>query len=266
MYRKEKKKKKIIIILLVVLGCFFLLFYSLTSSRRQGPIENFLKDAATIIQKVIMFPFTALNEEKGEDQSESYVIQKNINVHLEEEIEQLRKALELNQTLTGYDPVNATVISRNKSYWYQTLTIDKGSKDGLKENMVAITKDGLIGKLQNVTSFSSEIKLITSNDVNNKVSVSIATTEGETDAILSGYDEEKGLVLVSGVDSKVQIEVGDSVTTSGLGGMFPRGIYIGTVEEISNDKYGLSKTLGIKTTQNFNNIHYVTILKEASDA
>ena len=266
MYRKEKKKKKIIIILLVVLGCFFLLFYSLTSSRRQGPIENFLKDAATIIQKVIMFPFTALNEEKGEDQSESYVIQKNINVHLEEEIEQLRKALELNQTLTGYDPVNATVISRNKSYWYQTLTIDKGSKDGLKENMVAITKDGLIGKLQNVTSFSSEIKLITSNDVNNKVSVSIATTEGETDAILSGYDEEKGLVLVSGVDSEVQIEVGDSVTTSGLGGMFPRGIYIGTVEEISNDKYGLSKTLGIKTTQNFNNIHYVTILKEASDA
>lgn len=266
MYRKEKKKKKIIIILLIVLGCFFLLFYSLTSSRRQGPIENFLKDAATIIQKVIMFPFTALNEEKGEDQSESYVIQKNINVHLEEEIEQLRKALELNQTLTGYDPVNATVISRNKSYWYQTLTIDKGSKDGLKENMVAITKDGLIGKLQNVTSFSSEIKLITSNDVNNKVSVSIATTEGETDAILSGYDEEKGLVLVSGVDSKVQIEVGDSVTTSGLGGMFPRGIYIGTVEEISNDKYGLSKTLGIKTTQNFNNIHYVTILKEASDA
>ncbi len=265
MYRKEKKKKKIIIILLVVLGCFFLLFYSLTSSRRQGPIENFLKDAATIIQKVIMFPFTALNEEKGEDQSESYVIQKNINVHLEEEIEQLRKALELNQTLTGYDPVNATVISRNKSYWYQTLTIDKGSKDGLKENMVAITKDGLIGKLQNVTSFSSEIKLITSNDVNNKVSVSIATTEGETDAILSGYDEEKGLVLVSGVDSEVQIEVGDSVTTSGLGGMFPRGIYIGTVEEISNDKYGLSKTLGIKTTQNFNNIHYVTILKEASD-
>ncbi len=262
MYKKEKKRKKIWIILIVVIGCFFLLFYSLTSSRGQGPVESFLKDAAVLIQKVVMFPFTALNAEKGEDATESYTIQKNINVHLEEEIEQLRKALDLNQTLTGYETVNATVISRNKSYWYQTLTIDKGKKEGLKENMVAITKDGLIGKLQNVTNYSSEIKLITSNDINNKVSVSIATTEGETDAILSGYDEEKGLVMVSGVDNQAPIKIGDSVTTSGLGGMFPRGIYIGTVEEITNDKYGLSKTLGIKTNQTFNNIHYVTILKE----
>ena len=60
------------------------------------------------------------------------------------------------------------------------------------------------------------------------------------------------------------IQVGDVVTTSGLGGMFPRGIYIGTVEKIESDKYGLSKTLGVKTTQNFNNIHYVTVLKGAS--
>ena len=44
--------------------------------------------------------------------------------------------------------------------------------------------------------------------------------------------------------------------------MFPRGIYIGEVETITNDKYGLSKTLGVKTNQNFNNIHYVTVLKE----
>ena len=53
-------------------------------------MESFLKDAAVLIQKVVMFPFTALNAEKGEDATESYTIQKNINVHLEEEIEQLR--------------------------------------------------------------------------------------------------------------------------------------------------------------------------------
>ena len=211
-----------------------------------------------------MMPFTSLNAEKDEDATESYVIQKNINVHLEEEIEQLRKALDLNQTLTGYEVVNATVINRNRSYWYQTLTIDKGKKAGLADNMVVITKDGLIGKLQKVTNYSSEVKLITANDINNKVSVSIATTDGETDAILSGYNQEEGLVEISSVDSQVPIQVGDVVTTSGLGGMFPRGIYIGTVEKIESDKYGLSKTLGVKTTQNFNNIHYVTVLKGAS--
>ncbi len=262
MYRKNKKRKKIIIIVIVIFCSFFILFYSLSSNRKQTVVESYLKDVSALVMKVVMLPFTSLNDDKGEDLTESYVIQKNLNVHLEEEIEQLRDALDLNQTLTGYDVVNATVITRNKGYWYQTLTIDKGKNDGLKENMVAITKNGLIGKIEKVTNFSSEIKLITANDVNNKVSVSIATTTGETNAILSGYDKDSDLVQISGVDSRVEINVGDVVTTSGLGGMFPRGIYIGEVETITNDKYGLSKTLGIKTNQDFNNIHYVTILKE----
>lgn len=262
MYRQKKRKKKIIIIIVTVILSFFLLFYSLSSNRKLTFIESFLKDSATIIMKGVMLPFTVLNKDKDIDQTESYIIQKNLNVHLEDEIEQLRDTLSLNQTLTGYDVVNATVITRNKSYWYQTLTIDKGKKDGLKKNMVAITKNGLIGKLQNVTNHSSEIKLITANDINNKVSVSISTKDVDTTAILSGYDKESNLVLVNGVDSLVDVKKGDVVTTSGLGGMFPRGIYIGVVEEITNDKYGLSKTLGIKTNQDFNNIHYVTILKE----
>ena len=58
------------------------------------------------------------------------------------------------------------------------------------------------------------------------------------------------------------IEKGSTVVTSGLGGLFPAGIYIGTVEKIESDKYNLSKTLYIKTNQNFSNIHYVTVLKE----
>ncbi len=264
MYSKKKNRTKIIIWFVVVFACFFLLFYSLSSNRKLGPVEGFFKDITNTVLKAMMWPFTALNGEKNVDASSSYVIQKNLNVHLEEEIEQLRKMLELNQTLTGYTIVNATVISRNKAYWYQTLTIDKGKKDGLKENMVAITKDGLIGKLQHLTNHSSEVKLITANDVNNKVSVSIATTSGETDAILSGYDQRSGLVKISGVDSQAPITKGDTVTTSGLGGMFPRGIYIGTVETVENDRYGLSKTLGVKTNQNFNNIHYVTVLKEVT--
>ncbi len=261
MYQKKKKRKKIIIVFCAIFISFFLLFYSLSSNRKIGVIEGFFKDGAVTISKIVMTPFTTLNKEKGKDASKSYLIQKNINVHLEEEIEQLRDTLALNQTLTGYEIVNATVVNRNKSYWYQTLTIDKGKADGLGENMVVITKNGLIGKLEKVTNKSATVKLITANDVNNKVSVSIATSNGETNAILSGYDKKKNEILVSGVDSNIDIKKDDSVTTSGLGGMFPRGIYIGKVESISTDKYGLSKTLAIKTNQNFNSIHYVTVLK-----
>lgn len=261
MYQNKKKRKKIIIVFCAIFISFFLLFYSLSSNRKIGVIEGFFKDGAVTISKIVMTPFTTLNKEKGKDASKSYLIQKNINVHLEEEIEQLRDTLALNQTLTGYEIVNATVVNRNKSYWYQTLTIDKGKADGLGENMVVITKNGLIGKLEKVTNKSATVKLITANDVNNKVSVAITTSNGETNAILSGYDKKKNEILVSGVDSNIDIKKDDSVTTSGLGGMFPRGIYIGKVESISTDKYGLSKTLAIKTNQNFNSIHYVTVLK-----
>lgn len=212
--------------------------------------------------KVIMYPFTALNKEKNHNQSESYLIQKNVNESLEKEIEELKKALELNKTLTEYDIVNATILSRNRSYWFNNITIDKGKKEGIKEGMAVITKNGLIGKISKTSNHSSEIKLITSDDVNYKVSVAIKTNDSDNYAILNGYDKKTGLLKVTGVDKTTNVAKDDQVVTSGLGGLFPGGIYVGTVEKIESDKYNLSKTLYIKTAQDFNNVHYVTVLKE----
>ena len=89
MYRKSKKRRKIIIIIIVIVIAFFVLFYSLSSNRKLTAVESFFKDAATIVMKGVMLPFTSLNAQKDTDLTESYVIQKNLNVHLEEEIEQL---------------------------------------------------------------------------------------------------------------------------------------------------------------------------------
>ena len=208
-----------------------------------------------------MYPFTALNKEKEVTASESYLIQKNVNASLEKEIKELKDTLELNKTLTEYDPVNATILSRNKSYWFNTITIDKGKSSGIRNNMAVITKNGLIGKINKVSDNSSEVKLITSDDVNYKVSVAIKTNEVDNYAILNGYDKETGLIKATGIDKTTPVNMGDVVLTSGLGGMFPGGIYIGVVDKIESDKYNLSKTIYIKTNQNFNDIHYVTILK-----
>ena len=71
-----------------------------------------------MINKIVMYPFTALNSEKDVNHNESYLIQKNVNESLEKEIQELKEALELNKTLTEYTPINATILSRNKSYWY----------------------------------------------------------------------------------------------------------------------------------------------------
>lgn len=262
MYNKKKYKNKKLIIFISCIVIFLLLFISVTLSRNYTFVESFFKDIAITCNKVFMYPFTTLTEEKNEDLSKSYKIQKNVNGALEKEIQELKKELELNKTLTEYDTVTATVLSRNKSYWFNTLTIDKGTKDGIKKDMAVVTKNGFVGKIIKVSRHSSEVKLVTADDVNYKVSVGIATSNGDTFAILNGYDKKTKLLTVTGVDKMSAVKVGDTITTSGLGGREPRGIYVGTVSKITNDKYNLSKTIYLDTGQDFNNIHYLTILRE----
>ena len=256
----KKHKKKIIIISIIVV-IIILLLVSLLVDRKSTKFESIIKTPFITINKVIMKPFTSFKKDNLTNKNESYTIQKNVNSSLEKEIQELKDALELNKTLTEYTPVNATILSRNKSYWFNTITIDKGSKHGLKKNMAVITKNGLIGKLSKVYKNSSEVKLITSDDLNFKVSVAIKTNEVDNYAILNGYDKKSNLIKATGIDKTTEINNGDTVLTSGLGEMFPAGIYIGTVEKVESDKYNLSKTVFIKTYQNFNDIHYVTVLK-----
>ena len=260
MYRRRKKitKTKIVIGILVIL---LLLSVSVLLPKNNFINKSLIKDIPITLNKLVMYPFTFLNEEKDTNHNESYIIQKNVNESLEKEIQELKDMLELNKTLTEYTPINATILSRNKSYWYNTITIDKGKKDGITEDMAVITSKGLIGKISSVSNTSSEVKLITSDDINFKISIAINTNNVDNYAILNGYDKKTNLIIATGIDKTTNINIGDKVLTSGLGEKFPAGIYIGTVEKIESDKYNLSKTVHVKTYQNFNDIHYVTVLK-----
>lgn len=262
MYKKSNNKKNKYIKLVVVIMCIFLLCISFYFSRKITFVENGLKTISTFFNEVLFSPVKLYNSERNIDQSESYLIQKNVNESLEKEVQELKELLELNRTLTEYKTVNATILSRNKTYWFNNMMIDKGSKDGIKEGMAVITKNGLIGKISKVYYNSSEIKLITSDDTKYKVSVSIKTNNDENIAILNGYDVENDLIKIVGVNKNNKVDIGSEVLTSGLGGVFPGGIYIGTVEKIESDKYDLSNNIYIKTKQDFNNIHYVSVLIE----
>ncbi len=264
MYKRKSKitTKNKFIIFLVSLTIIICLIVSLNLERNTSIVETFFKDISLYINKIVLYPFTSFNKESNVDQDESYLIQKNINESLEKEILELKEVLQLNRTMTEYSIENATILLRNKSYWFNTLMIDKGKKNGIKKDMAVITSNGLIGKISKVYSNSSEIKLITSDDLNYKVSVSIKVNGTDNYAILNGYDQESNLLKITGVSKTTDVKEKDVVVTSGLGELFPAGIYVGTVEKIKNDKYNLSKTLYIKTKQDFNNIHYVSILKE----
>lgn len=260
MFKKKKKNIKLYIISTIII--ILLLLISFNLNRKYTFIEKPFKDISTQINKLLIQPFTLFSKEKGIDQSKSYLIQKKKNESLEKEIEELKKQLELSKTLTEYSIENATIVSRNKSYWFNNLSIDKGSKSGIKEGQAVITSNGLIGKISKVSYYSSEIKLLTSDDINFKVSISIKANGTDNFAILNGYDNKTNEFILKGIDKNANINTGDDVLTSGLGGVFPTGIYVGKVDRIVNDKYDLSKTAYIKSNQDFNNIHYVTVLKE----
>ena len=260
MFKKKKKNIKLYIISTIII--ILLLLISFNLNRKYTFIEKPFKDISTQINKLLIQPFTLFSKEKGIDQSKSYLIQKKKNESLEKEIEELKKQLELSKTLTEYSIENATIVSRNKSYWFNNLSIDKGSKSGIKEGQAVVTNNGLIGKISKVSYYSSEIKLLTSDDINFKVSISIKANGTDNFAILNGYDNKTNEFILKGIDKNANINTGDDVLTSGLGGVFPTGIYVGKVDRIVNDKYDLSKTAYIKSNQDFNNIHYVTVLKE----
>lgn len=253
MKNKKYNIKNIIITILVII----LLFASLNLERSYSNPELLLKDLLISINKIFIYPTRA----SALDQTESYLIQKNINTALETEIVELKKILELNSTHSEFKKINATVISRNNIYWLNALTIDKGKNEGIEEGMAVLTKDGMVGKISKVTKKSSEVKLLTANDITYKTSVIIRINEKDYYAILNGYDEKKQLLKVTAIDKNVNITKGDTVLTSGLGNI-PQGLYIGTVEASEIDKYNLSQTVYVKTSQDFNNINYVTILKE----
>ncbi len=244
-----KNKTKIIIVILLIIT----LYFSLNRNSNLTIIETNIKD---LLATTIKF-----QKKQSQDQTKSYLIQKNINQSLTEEIEKLKELLNLNSTQTEFTHENATVIARNNISWLNTLTIDKGTKSGIEKDMAVITTNGLIGKISKTTKNTSEVKLLTANDISNKISIMIKIGDEEHYAILSGYDHKTNLLEISAVDKNIHIEKDAVITTSGLGKM-PQGIYIGEVVKTKLDNYELSQTLYIKPKQNFNSINYVSILKE----
>lgn len=245
----KKQIKRITIILILLL----LLTISLASNRNYSTLEIKVKDLFATIM-----PF---KKNTLENQTENYLIQKNINNSLKQEIKELKEILNLNSTMTDYSTINATTISRNDLYWFNSIIIDKGKNDGLKKNMAVITQNGLIGKISKTTEKTSEVKLITTNELTYKTSVIIQLEEKYQYAILNGYDQENNLLKITAIDKNVKIPKESIVVTSGLGQM-PKGIYIGKVIKTKIDNYNLSQIVYVKPKQDFSNINYITVLKE----
>ena len=244
----KKKNTYPILIFFFILIFLSSFTYFLNPDRNISFLENSIRNISTNLYKGFV-----------RAKKSPYNIKEGLNKDLKEEVESLTKVLELNHNLGAFTYVNATILSRNVSYWLEEVKIDKGQADGIQKENTVITPEGLIGKITSTTKNTSTVKLLTSSSF--KVSVKV----GEGYGILTKYNKRKKVFLVENIDIDLPIKENDIVETSGLGGVFPSGIYIGKVKKVKKDAYEASKVLEVDPTRDFNNIKYVTILEKEND-
>jgi rod shape-determining protein MreC len=150
----------------------------------------------------------------------------------------LQKLLDFRAQLPS-KPVTASVISNSASSWFQGCILDKGSADGVSKNMAVVTPLGVVGKVVSVTSRSAKVILLT--DANSGVDVMVQRTRSR--AIVSG-SLESGTVLKY-VKRSEDVQVGDRLITTGLDGVFPKGLMVGTVTKVSKQSLGLFQSIEV---------------------
>lgn len=246
MYKvKKKPKKKCLIPLIIITFLLILVFLFNNRTSNYTYIEKIFQDLITNIEKHLV-PEVNIND----------LVIDGINTLLEDENNELKKILDLDTS--KYRFIHATVINRDID-WFNEIKIDKGENNGIKIDMAVISNGGLIGKIIKTGKDFSVVKLLSSNSNDMKVSVLVRnnTNTYTYHGILNGYVNQNILVTLS-KDSV--IEVGDKVYTSGLGGIYPEGIYIGKIDNITQDNLGLEKKLLIKSDFSFDTLRYVSVI------
>lgn len=258
MYQNNKKKNRIILVVGVTISLLLIIlsivFYK--DQRKSSLVEGYIKDIFLTLNKIVAAPFNKLKDSNC-DYNENKKLYDDELVH---ELNELKSILQINNLLHEHVITNSTVINRNLGYWYDTITIDKGSNDGIGPGMPAVVNSGLIGKVIEVTPKSSVVRLLTSES-NNKISVKVETENDYAYGLLTSYDEKSGTYRVEGISQITNIKNEAVVTTTGLGDIFPGGILIGKVTNIESDSYDLSQIIEVLPSVNFNSISLVSILK-----
>lgn len=167
----------------------------------------------------------------------------------------LNQLLDLTQKFE--EPVlTAHVIGRDPALWFKTITIDKGISAGVEKGMPVVTVEGVVGQVINVSPRFAKILLAI--DPNSAVDAIIQSNRAL--GIIKGDGQSYHLDYVL---KDKDVANGDLVITSGMGGVFPKGLTIGQVSDVGKDKRGMFHTLTVRPAVNFRELEYVTIILQA---
>ncbi|MBS4208961.1 rod shape-determining protein MreC [Bacillus sp. FJAT-50079] len=271
--------KRLIILLVSIIILVSLIGFSLRDRENISRPEQFVKDVIGFGQSLVSIPTQKLVVlvENIKDLQNTYTENKKLKSRLEElaklekeisdlkrDNEELREVLNKTDNLRDYTAIQATVISRTPDRWYEKIIINKGKKSGVKPDMAIMTSKGLIGKVISTSEMTATVELLSSENTKNRVS---ALIQGETEiyGLIDGYDREKKLLLMKDLPLDQEIEEGQNIITSGLGGVFPKGLDVGKVKELGLDQYGLTQIAYVEPSADFYGFEHVLVIVRPED-
>ena len=173
---------------------------------------------------------------------------------LRAENDRLKRILDFKQT-GPKDSIVARVIGYDPSGWTQSLLIDKGVSQGVQSNQAVVCPQGIVGKIIQAGRVASKVLLI----VDNHIRVGAMLENARDVGILEGYGSRRCRVIYLPRDSAV--ELGQRVLTSGLGGIFPKGLLIGKVIAVGLDESGLYQVAEVDPAVSISKLEEVLVLK-----
>lgn len=175
---------------------------------------------------------------------------------LKAENETLKEYVNLKDKYKEYSTVPGYVINRDISNYSNTIIINVGKNDGIEPNMTVISDRGLVGHILSVTDTTAKVQTII--DTASSVSSTMSTTRDTI--IVSGTLDDKSMLKATYIPTEATLVQGDNVETSGLGGIYPKGIHIGTISQIVNTKNITDRYAMINPAVDFSKLETVLVI------
>jgi len=226
-------------------------FFSYSAKKVEG-MFSFFKDKNTVLKE---------NKKLKEDVDNLQNQNRQLLEYKKKNIE-LMEDLNLKNQFNDYSQTGANVIAKDMGNWFNIFKIDRGSNDGIVNGMPIVTSKGLVGKVMS-TEFTSS-KVIPIIDPDSSVSAIISKTRD--DVIIKGdlTLKDLGYCRMDYIPLDADIAVGDEIETSGIGGVFPKGILIGRIKEIRRTNNDLNRYAIIQPSVDFRRIEEVFVLENKS--
>ena len=268
MYKNKKAEIAGIVITIIILILIVVFsnadsetsFLENAASKLVMPIQNGLTYLKNGISGNSTF-FTDINNLKQENEE---LTQKNSELeqslreleNIKSENETLKEYLDLTEKYGEYKTVPAYIINKDISNYSKTIVINVGSDDGIQENMTVIADQGLVGHVISVTSDTAKVRTIV--DTSSSVSCSLSTTDESI--VCKGTLEEESALKAMYIPDDDGIIQGDSVETSGLGGIYPKGIHVGSIKRVVNTQNATDRYAIVETAVDFDKLDTVLVI------